>query len=94
MKKIAEDNITYGESIQCSRNSFAQDIYLDNKIIGALISIRQGFLEPIKERYQMLIKEFNLPENVNFNESEDDGCVFAYTDTLEEFLLLYKKVRK
>ena len=88
-----ENQITF-ENYYPDGNTHWQDIFFNTQCIGALVQVHSGLLQPIKERYQMLVNESEIEKNVfdGWYESEDKGKVFGYFHTLENFITYYNSL--
>lgn len=90
---ITNDNQIKFENNYPDGNTHWQDIFFNGECIGALAQVVSSILNPIKERYQLLVDESEVSKNVfdGWYESEDKGKVFGYFNTLDAFIEYYNK---
>lgn len=85
MKITSQDQITFENQIVDNRINY-QDIVFNSKVIGAICEWSEGFLAPIKVRYQVLTKLGLESKFDGWVDSEDEGFFIGYFYKLEDFI--------
>ena len=93
--KISKENPITFENNYPDGNTHWQDIFFNGVCIGALAQVRSSILNPIVERYQMVVDETELEKTIfdGWYVSEDKGRVFVYFHTLEKFIEYYNSLQ-
>lgn len=91
LTKDITEGVTFGGNILWQPNRSGQDILLNGKVIGFLMTIVRG-LQPVEEIYSRRIPESEEIKNkYPYFISEDEGYIHAYFDNLEDFMAFYYK---
>lgn len=92
---MKKDKMTFGESVKCSWSTSAQDVIINKKVVGALMTKRQGMLKPLKEWYQILAPEDHENKFDYSYMSEDKGFIFGCfeLESEDKYLEYVKKYR-
>ncbi len=94
MKINSEDEITFGENISSTLGSGCQSIIHNGNEIGALLTISQGLLMPLREIYQRVVLLNEFTEKFAHYEAEDVGHIAVNFETLEEFIAYYNQEKE